>query len=627
MVCKFENHRGVGKFIAGYPALPGLAPRPINVSEKNFFRNKNKILCLQAEVATFDSLKKLPKFYSMKTFPISIILSILLSQAIFCQEIPYTQTPNWESNKDGISTGLGLADINGDGWKDIVVANGNDILRQRLVVYYNKGDGTFPVIPDWESDDIDYNGHLAVGDVNKDGWLDVAVSVYIGENGFSGPGKVKVYYNLGGELEKTPSFESYHFYTFSCALGDFDGDGDLDLATTGGEPYSKLLDSGKVFLNNNGSFDTVPEWESSFAFGSLDVDFGDMDQNGYLDLVFTCEDTPNYIFLANSFGEVPDTAGWESTNPENFINSLDIGFVGSNNSPAFVATGNDQLGGNGEVLAYRFPAGVPDTSGPDWSSLPFGTGSGIILADVNRDNILDLVYGGWWLPMNIALGFPDGSFETETSYTSSTNSVVETIQMADLDRNDIQTVTESFQGNELKGPVVYLGKQLIENILSVQVNGVELDDSVYCYVPNKNWVSISQPIVAGDSLSIEYEYSDFNDIVISNWDSNKGNYIFYNTLATGINPNQAGPAESLEVKCSPNPFHGELKLQVYSEMNSAITIQLAGISGEILYNGNARISALETINYTIPDLNLENGVYVLTVKNRNTALTKKVVKN
>jgi len=72
--------------------------------------------------------------------------------------------------------------------------------------------------------------------INLDGWIDVAVSVYIGPDGFGDPGKVKVYYNQEGELEGIPSFESYNFYTFSCALGDADGDGDLDLAATGGEP-------------------------------------------------------------------------------------------------------------------------------------------------------------------------------------------------------------------------------------------------------------------------------------------------------------------------------------------------------------------------------------------------------
>lgn len=558
---------------------------------------------------------------------LTLVLVLAFCQIIYSQEIPFTQTPNWESNTAGISTGLGLADINGDGWKDIVVANGNDILRQHLVVYYNLGDGTFPVNPDWESDDIDYHGHLSIGDVNKDGWMDVAVSVYIGESGFSEPGKVKIYYNQGGELEGTPSFQSYDFYNFSCALGDADGDGDLDLATTGGEPYSGLFDSGKVFLNHNGTFNTFPDWTSSLEFGSLDVDFGDMDLNGYLDVVFTCEDTPNYIFLANDTGAISDTAGWASNNPNNYINSLDIGFVGTDKIPAIVATGNDQLGGNGEVVAYRFPDGVPDSGNPDWLSSPFGYGSGILLADINHDDILDLVYGGWWLPVKIALGYPDGDFETETSFTSSTNSVVEAIQMADLNRDSIQIATEIFQGSQLNGPVVYLQKQLVENILSVKVNGEVLDDSVYCFVANKNWVSIGHALQPEDTLTIEYEYSDYCDLVVSNWDSNKGNYIFYNTLVTGLNKTFYSDRQSLQIEVRPNPFHEKINLLIYSEFNSDIIIQLADISGQMIYSASTTINANENINFTIPNLNLERGLYLVTVKSEKMLLTKKMIKN
>jgi len=60
------------------------------------------------------------------------------------QNIPYPVNPDWESTPAGhIATGLGLADIDNDGWKDMIVANGNDIQRQHLVVDYNNGDGTY----------------------------------------------------------------------------------------------------------------------------------------------------------------------------------------------------------------------------------------------------------------------------------------------------------------------------------------------------------------------------------------------------------------------------------------------------------------------------------------------------
>jgi len=558
---------------------------------------------------------------------IAPIFFIILLNTISAQEIPFLQNPDWESTSGGRSTGLGLADINGDGWKDIVIADGNDMARQHLVVYYNQGDGTYPLNPDWESDDIDYHGHLAVGDVNNDGWVDVAVSVYIGEGGFSDPGKVKVYYNQGGELEGFPSFESYAFYTFSCAFGDADGDGDLDLATTGGEPYSGLFDKGKIFINDNGLFNENPEWTSDFTFGSLDVDFGDLDQNGFLDLVFSSEETPNYIFLANDDGEIQDTAGWTSLDQNNYINSLDIGFVGQDKIPAIVMTGNDQLGGDGEVWQYSFPTVVPPASSADWSSDPFGYGSGILLADVNSDTILDLIYGGWWLPMKIALGFEEGGFETDPSYISNTTSVVEAIQMADLDRDDIQTTTETFFPEEGIGSVVYLEKQIIENILSVKVNGEEIDDTLFCYVTNKNWISFKNNIDAGDIVEVEYEFSNDNDIVISNWDSNKGNYIFYNTFITGSEEHLQANEDYPLLIIAPNPVKEYLNISFSVAYESETRFQLFNIYGQIVYaktlgvkqSGEHKIKT--NVNF------LKKGIYLLQLQTGDYATTQKILIN
>jgi hypothetical protein len=460
---------------------------------------------------------------------LGIFISVLLTCPLNGQEIPFNTSPDWESNADGrISTGLGLADINNDGWKDIIVADGNDIHRQHLVVYYNQGDGTFPQNPDWESSDIDYHGHLSCGDIDKDGWIDVAVSVYLGPGGFSDPGYVKVYYNNNGTLESNPSFQSEEFYTFSCALGDADGDGDLDLATTAGEPYGSIFDYGKIFYNNNGVFSNSDQWNSSITMGSLDVDFADMDANGFLDVIFSCEETPNYIYLADDEGNISDVPAWQSAENTNYINSIDIGFVNSLVYPSLTMTGNSQLGGEGKVKLYDFLSGIPSTSSASWQSQNFGYGSGILLADVTNNGELDLIYGGWWLPMKIAL--KDGAgFQMNPSYTSSTSSVVEAILMADLDKEIIIQTQEVFQIEQNNISVIYLEKQIIENIISIEKNGVILNYDEYSSVSNRNWISFNENLITNDEIIVNYEFSNDGDIVISNWDGSKGNYIFYNT--------------------------------------------------------------------------------------------------
>lgn len=490
-------------------------------------------------------------FITMKNAS-SIFLLLFIALASRSQTIPFNQTPDWESTPNGhIATGLGLADIDGDGWKDIIAANGNDINRQHLVVYYNNGDGTFPLNPGWESDDIDYHGHLATGDINKDGWIDIAVSVYLGEGGFNDPGKVKVYYNLGGELEGTPTFVSEPFYTFSCALGDADADGDLDLAVAAGEPYGGIYDEGKVFLNRNGYFSPTPDWESDNQIGAMDVDFGDFDGNGFLDLAFVCEETPNFIYLADNEGNISTQPAWQSSESPNYINSLDIGVTGNNVFPSLVMTGNDQLGGDGKVRLYTFETGVPLSSPASWTSNPFGYGSGILLAEINGDSYTDLIYGGWWLPVNIALGDAAG-FEMNPSYTSSTTSVVEAILMSDLDRDDILIATETITIDTDGISAIYLEEQIVEQLLSVQINGLPVSQSFYCWVPGKSWVSFKDGLRSTDVVVAKYEYSDDNDMVITNWDGSKGNYIFYNDpTIPGTKEIAVSPGISLKVR--PNP--------------------------------------------------------------------------
>ncbi len=119
-----------------------------------------------------------------------IISSTLLIPAIHLlsmMKLPYVpieRTPYWISgDHQNVTTGSAFADIDNDGWLDFVVANGNDIERQGIAVYYNNGDGTFPSYPNWTSKDIDYHGHLSVGDINHDGWNDCCRIGYMGAFG------------------------------------------------------------------------------------------------------------------------------------------------------------------------------------------------------------------------------------------------------------------------------------------------------------------------------------------------------------------------------------------------------------------------------------------------------------
>lgn len=542
------------------------------------------------------------------------------------QNIPYPVLPDWESAPNGhIATGLGLADINGDGWKDIIAANGNDIQRQHLVVYYNQGDGNFGLNPDWQSADIDYHGHLAVGDLNKDGWMDVAVSVYIGPTGFNSPGKLKIYFNNGGVLEDMPSFESYNFYTFSCAMGDADADGDLDIATTGGEPYNNILDYGKIFYNNNGNFSNQPEWSSSFIFGSMDVDFGDLDQNGKVDLAFATESSPNYLFIANDDGIISDTPAWHSTSSINYMNSLDIGKIGEEDVMGMVMTGNNQLGGDGRVKLYTFEDGIPSESDASWVSSSPGYWSGVLLHDVDLDGINDLIYGGWWLPMNIHLGNSE-SFHSTPDFTSLTSSVVEAIQIADLNKDGIQQTTEIFEFDDYEGKSVLYTEYPIEKIILLLFDDIGAQPEDYCYLPGKNWVSFNSDLLWGEfTIGIVYEYSVKGDIVITNWDSGKGNYIFYSD--TTITHTSGYLANSFDFNLIPNPANDYVKVALYKALKSDVCITIMNMDGKLCKQINYPISTSGEKSLLLDIYDLSEGLYLIHLKNNQYSATEKLIIN
>jgi hypothetical protein len=519
---------------------------------------------------------------------------IFLSSGLFnnsiAQTSPFNQSPDWISNANNhVATGLGVADINQDGWDDIIVANGNDIYRQSLVVYYNDGSGSFPLSPSWSSLDIDFHGHLSIGDVNGDNLPDVAVSVFLGPAGFTEAGYVKVYYNQGNELDFTPSFQTMDsMFTFSCALGDADGDGDLDLAVAGGQPYSNGIGpyqtNGRIYFNQNGILDSLPGWYSQVSMAALDVDFADMDKNGYLDLIFACHLTPNYIFLADSNGNISTVPSWNSGDMNYYANSLTIGEIDSNKFLDIVVSDNDQLGGHGKFKSYLFDSTQSGQSNPNWLSNSGGYGSAVLLEDLNFDNNVDVLTGRWWGSVDFYSGI-SGSFSLNPTWSSSTSSVIEAYILKDVDQDGrylyIDTVNISFDSIH----VVYLEKKTVEKILSVELNGIVLiPGSDYNYNSELKWITFSPGLISGDQIIIEYEYSKDRDLLVSNWDYSKGNYLFYNqTNPTNVLKISEKNKENV-VTVFPNPFNNTCKLNIYSEQVNDLEITIFDISGRIVKN-------------------------------------------
>ena len=171
-------------------------------------------------------------------------------------------------------------DFNNDGYLDILITGalvgGNRITR----IYANQGDATFALqdglsLTDFSSSDASW------GDYDNDGDLDVAIMGY-GHNGSYLRAHVRLYQNTGDNTftDQTSSLNTTDYFSSGeINWGDYDSDGDLDLIVSGGTTA--------LFRNNgNGTF-TDQSDSGLMQQTEASASWGDYDNDGDLDLVQT----------------------------------------------------------------------------------------------------------------------------------------------------------------------------------------------------------------------------------------------------------------------------------------------------------------------------------------------------
>ncbi|MEZ4293861.1 MAG: VCBS repeat-containing protein [Polyangiaceae bacterium] len=184
---------------------------------------------------------------------------------------------------NGISAEAKLADVDGDGDLDILVANENPFNADPLGggqdrIYINDGTGHFtdettarlPAV-------TDQTGGFAVGDIDDDGDLDVIVL---------NRGQDRIFINDGDgyfDEETAARFPITDDASRAAGLGDLDGDGDLDLlvANSRGQAPALYMNDGygyftpAVFTHSTVTYDTITS-----------VELADLDGDGDLDALF-----------------------------------------------------------------------------------------------------------------------------------------------------------------------------------------------------------------------------------------------------------------------------------------------------------------------------------------------------
>ncbi len=207
---------------------------------------------------------------------------------------------------EGLYAGdLSWGDLDNDGDVDLVACGRNERGEPDMVQYENTGTSVnrFLALPSQFTGLAECD--LAIGDYDTDGDLDLVVAGVTEQDGFM----TLVYDNIGeGQFVKaTHSFVPYGWS--SVSWGDFDVDGDLDLAQIGARMTPSLLEGvTAVYRNNFGTFTKEDLLVGAFmndpVLGRYDgsIDWGDQNNSGYPDLIisglespFSSESTQLYI--------------------------------------------------------------------------------------------------------------------------------------------------------------------------------------------------------------------------------------------------------------------------------------------------------------------------------------------
>ena len=215
-----------------------------------------------------------------------------------------------------LARGLGVvcADLTGDGWDDIFVANDGEANQ----LWVNQGDGTFAEEGIMRGVAVNRDGTteasmgVAVGDVSRNGFFDLFLTHLWQETNtlYGGAGPL---FN-DNTLEAGLAEDGRPMTGFGCGFFDYDNDGDLDLAMVNGRVYrNDVLPGASLsefwnlyaepnFLYENdgtGRFRNVSDRARSFA-GRLEVSrglaFGDIDNDGDVDLALTNVDNSVRLF-------------------------------------------------------------------------------------------------------------------------------------------------------------------------------------------------------------------------------------------------------------------------------------------------------------------------------------------
>jgi FG-GAP-like repeat/Abnormal spindle-like microcephaly-assoc'd, ASPM-SPD-2-Hydin len=337
-------------------------------------------------------------------------------------------------------------DFNGDGFIDLAVSNENCSYDQEgdllcnpgsISILLGNGDGTFQPHVDLPSGTQPLG--IAVGDFNGDGKLDLVTANGVGDT-------VSVFLGNGNGTFAAPVAYATASGPLSLITADFNDDGKLDVAVGTGGTISVLIGNG------DGTFQAHRDTNLLSSTSAQGLASGDFNKDGKMDIVVvgtlagTGGGGATQVFLGNDDGTFSVASGY--TVGYGTIQAVDLNGDGKLDllTQSASAGGAVVLIGNGDGTFQVSPIG--------YSAGISNIGDGFVVGDFNGDGKLDFVVTNNACiellatscpsgTISVMLGFGDGTFVGLRGYT--TGQAPQSIASANLNGDgDLDLVTANF---------------------------------------------------------------------------------------------------------------------------------------------------------------------------------------
>lgn len=338
-------------------------------------------------------------------------------------------------------TRVALTDQDGDGNVDIITAGATG----EVTVFRGNGDGSFRPPTSYAAGTN--LSDLAVADANGDGRKDVVVANDGGING-NGDSIAFLFANADGTLQARTDYDlSDIVFASGIAAGDLNGDDKPDLAvvygpTSGGSILQVWLNGG------DGTFSLAQS--IPISTGAEKVYIADVTGDDKADLVAVGGYSDIHIYVGDGAGSF--TAGQHIKTGVGPVAAAIADFNGDGSLD--IATANTNEG----TISIHLGAGDGTFDAQPYRTFAAGGGvSDVKAADFNKDGKLDLVAADYSdNAASVLLGNGDGTFQTATKYSSDSESLPQTIAVADFNADGNSDFAVAYVGTNTVE--IFLGK-------------------------------------------------------------------------------------------------------------------------------------------------------------------------